>query len=323
MGRPAALHRAARRLRAHAGRTATGDHRRPAPLFVTLLSRAADDAGLPADPEFRAAIMGYAEWGTRLAVQNSQPAADAAPHAARPALGLGRRLRMTAERPASSRGEHRPIAWGMPSRPAFSLARRADRSAAPAAARRRFSRRQVREALPPLGRARRRRCTSTRRPTFHVDLASRSAPRGCPAFARSPSPVRSSFLRRPGGGAGVERTTDDFAKRRPAQRRAGLQGRLRVRVRPAGSLRHVEEPALQANVSLIGPVSCRCRTARRSPPASTWGRRAAPPTSTSRRSRCPDQVVLRRPIRANHDRRRRRARRHAREAQRGHPRRHS
>lgn len=45
--------------------------------FVTLLSRAADDAGLPADPEFRAAIMGYAEWGTRLALQNSQ--ADAAP----------------------------------------------------------------------------------------------------------------------------------------------------------------------------------------------------------------------------------------------------
>ena len=31
--------------------------------FVTLLSLAADDAGLPADPEFRAAIMGYAELG--------------------------------------------------------------------------------------------------------------------------------------------------------------------------------------------------------------------------------------------------------------------
>jgi hemoglobin len=31
--------------------------------FVTLLSRAADDVGLPNDPEFRAAIMGYAEWG--------------------------------------------------------------------------------------------------------------------------------------------------------------------------------------------------------------------------------------------------------------------
>ena len=36
--------------------------------FVTLLSRAADDVGLPDDPEFRAALMGYAEWGTRLAV---------------------------------------------------------------------------------------------------------------------------------------------------------------------------------------------------------------------------------------------------------------
>jgi hemoglobin len=34
--------------------------------FVTLLSRAADNAGLPADPEFRSALMGYAEWGTRL-----------------------------------------------------------------------------------------------------------------------------------------------------------------------------------------------------------------------------------------------------------------
>src|SRR3954447_12306788 len=39
--------------------------------FVTLLSQSADDVGLPGDPEFRAAIMGYAEWGTRLAVHNS------------------------------------------------------------------------------------------------------------------------------------------------------------------------------------------------------------------------------------------------------------
>jgi hemoglobin len=41
--------------------------------FVTLLSRAADVVDLPADPEFRAAIMGYAEWGTRLAMHNSAP----------------------------------------------------------------------------------------------------------------------------------------------------------------------------------------------------------------------------------------------------------
>lgn len=44
--------------------------------FVTLLSEAADRAELPADPEFRAAIMGYAEWGSRLAMHNSDPEAE-------------------------------------------------------------------------------------------------------------------------------------------------------------------------------------------------------------------------------------------------------
>jgi hemoglobin len=57
--------------------------------FVTLLSRAADDAGLPADPEFRAAIMGYAEWGTRLAVHNSGDAPDVVEHAPVPRWGWG------------------------------------------------------------------------------------------------------------------------------------------------------------------------------------------------------------------------------------------
>ena len=50
--------------------------------FVDLLSRAADVAGVPADPECRAALMGYAEWGTRLAVENSAP--DASPVASAP-----------------------------------------------------------------------------------------------------------------------------------------------------------------------------------------------------------------------------------------------
>ena len=40
---------------------------------MTLLSRAADTAGLPADPEARSALMAYAEWGSRLAVENSDP----------------------------------------------------------------------------------------------------------------------------------------------------------------------------------------------------------------------------------------------------------
>jgi hemoglobin len=57
--------------------------------FVTLLSRAADDADLPADPEFRAAIVGYAEWGSRLAVHNSQTGAAVAEHAPVPRWGWG------------------------------------------------------------------------------------------------------------------------------------------------------------------------------------------------------------------------------------------
>ena len=45
--------------------------------FVSTMSLAADDAELPDDPEFRSALLGYLEWGTRLALENSQP--DAAP----------------------------------------------------------------------------------------------------------------------------------------------------------------------------------------------------------------------------------------------------
>jgi hemoglobin len=75
-----------RMLAKHRGLAITPEQRL---RFVTLLSRAGDDAGLPADPEFRAAIMGYAEWGTRLAVHNSQPGAETAPHAPVPRWGWG------------------------------------------------------------------------------------------------------------------------------------------------------------------------------------------------------------------------------------------
>lgn len=57
--------------------------------FVTLLSRAADEVGLPADPEFRSALLGYAEWGSRLAVHNSQAGAEVAEHAPVPRWGWG------------------------------------------------------------------------------------------------------------------------------------------------------------------------------------------------------------------------------------------
>ena len=58
-------------------------------LFGSLMSLAADDAGLPADPEFRAALVGYLEWGTRLAMHNSQPGAQVAVHAPVPRWGWG------------------------------------------------------------------------------------------------------------------------------------------------------------------------------------------------------------------------------------------
>jgi hemoglobin len=57
--------------------------------FVELMSRAADDAGLPADPEFRSALVAYLEWGTRLAMGNSQPAAEVIEHAPVPRWGWG------------------------------------------------------------------------------------------------------------------------------------------------------------------------------------------------------------------------------------------
>ena len=40
--------------------------------WVQLLMKTADEAGLKSDPEFRSAFVGYIEWGTRIAVINSQ-----------------------------------------------------------------------------------------------------------------------------------------------------------------------------------------------------------------------------------------------------------
>jgi hemoglobin len=57
--------------------------------FVSLMSLGADDADLPADPEFRAALIGYLEWGTRIAMANSQPGATPTPHAPVPRWGWG------------------------------------------------------------------------------------------------------------------------------------------------------------------------------------------------------------------------------------------
>jgi transcriptional regulator with XRE-family HTH domain len=45
--------------------------------------------GPPDDPEFRAALVGYLEWGTRLAMHNSQPGAEVVQRAPVPRWGWG------------------------------------------------------------------------------------------------------------------------------------------------------------------------------------------------------------------------------------------
>jgi hemoglobin len=63
----------------HLGRGITEAQRR---RWVTLLMDAADEAGLPDDPEFRAVFSYYIEWGTRMALVYSgenPPPLDAAP----------------------------------------------------------------------------------------------------------------------------------------------------------------------------------------------------------------------------------------------------
>ena len=91
MGGPADVQRGAGRLRAHAGQAPrAGDHRRAAAAVRDAAERRRPTRpGIPADPEARSALMGYAEWGSRLAVENS--AADATPveHAPVPRWGWG------------------------------------------------------------------------------------------------------------------------------------------------------------------------------------------------------------------------------------------
>jgi CDGSH-type Zn-finger protein/truncated hemoglobin YjbI len=47
--------------------------------WATLMGQAANDAMLPNDAEFRAAFVAYIEWGTRIALENSQPGAKPPP----------------------------------------------------------------------------------------------------------------------------------------------------------------------------------------------------------------------------------------------------
>jgi truncated hemoglobin YjbI/quinol monooxygenase YgiN len=73
-------------LAQHLGKAITEAQRR---RWVNLLLDAADQVVLPADAEFRAAFLGYIEWGTRLAMHNSRPDAQPVPQAPVPRWGWG------------------------------------------------------------------------------------------------------------------------------------------------------------------------------------------------------------------------------------------
>jgi hemoglobin len=55
----------------HVGRKLTERQRK---RWVELLLETADELKLPDDPEFRSALVGYLEWGSRIAVLNSNSA---------------------------------------------------------------------------------------------------------------------------------------------------------------------------------------------------------------------------------------------------------
>jgi hemoglobin len=73
-------------IRQHLDRHLQHEQRR---RWVSLLLETADELGMPDDPEFRSALVGYLEWGSRLAVINSQPGASVDHDAPMPKWGWG------------------------------------------------------------------------------------------------------------------------------------------------------------------------------------------------------------------------------------------
>jgi hemoglobin len=73
-------------VRHHLSRALTHEQRR---RWIALLLECADELGVPDDPEFRSAFVAYLEWGTRLAVINSQPGATVIEDAPMPKWGWG------------------------------------------------------------------------------------------------------------------------------------------------------------------------------------------------------------------------------------------
>jgi len=73
-------------IRHHVGRAISQAQRR---RWMEMLFECADDLGVASDPEFRSSMIAYFEWGSRLAVINSQPDAAVDEHQPMPTWGWG------------------------------------------------------------------------------------------------------------------------------------------------------------------------------------------------------------------------------------------
>jgi CDGSH-type Zn-finger protein/truncated hemoglobin YjbI len=117
-----------RMISQHSGKALTEEQRA---RWVELICRSAEEAGLPRDPEFQAAFRAYIEWGSRLALENSQPGAapppqmpmprwwwacDATPGARTPALGADQDEQ---EQPPALPGEQEPLGFDEHIKPLF------------------------------------------------------------------------------------------------------------------------------------------------------------------------------------------------------------
>lgn len=85
--------------------------------WVALILQSADEAGLPNDAEFRSAFSSYLEWGSRLAVENSQPGGTPPERMPMPSWGWRTAAgppgtRISAGAPASEEADRRPTLPG-------------------------------------------------------------------------------------------------------------------------------------------------------------------------------------------------------------------
>lgn len=98
--------------------------------WASLICKAADEAGLPTDPEFRSAFVSYIEWGSRLAVENSTPGSHPPLHMPVPrwdwgtAGPPGARISALAPQPEKSEtnaspNAHEPVSFARHIKPLF------------------------------------------------------------------------------------------------------------------------------------------------------------------------------------------------------------